>query len=107
VVVYEGLHNTRQHFIKEELVHLFDSVKHLYIVPSYLAREDQSLKLLTPDDLRLLLSAEAQTITDAAALDDNLRQTIITHLEAGDTVLCITAGGGNSLDEWLRTQFAA
>ena len=34
VVVYEGLHNTRQHFIRDELVHLFDGVKHLYIVPS-------------------------------------------------------------------------
>lgn len=107
VVVYEGLHNTRQHFIKEDLVHLFDSVKHLYIVPSYLAREDQSLKLLTPDDLKLLLSAKAQTITDSAGLDDNLRQTIIGHLDAGDTVLCISAGGGKSLDEWLRDTFAS
>ena len=51
VVVYEGLHNTRQHFIRDELVHLFDSVKHLYIVPSYLAREDESLELLTPEKL--------------------------------------------------------
>jgi UDP-N-acetylmuramate--alanine ligase len=107
VVVYEGLHNTRQHFIQDELRNLFDNVKHLYIVPSYLAREDTSLKLLTPDDLKLLLSAEAQTVTDAAALDDGLRQTIIRHLEAGDTVICISAGGGHSLDEWLREQFAA
>jgi UDP-N-acetylmuramate--alanine ligase len=107
VVVYEGLHNTRQHFIKEDLVHLFDSVKHLYIVPSYLAREDPSLKLLTPDDLKLLLSTQAQTVADSASLDDNLRQTIISHLEAGDTVLCISAGGGKSLDEWLRKTFAS
>lgn len=107
VVVYEGLHNTRQHFIKPELEHLFDNVKHLYIVPSYLAREDQSLKLLTPDDLKLLLSAQAQTITDATELNDTLRQTIIRHLEAGDTVLCISAGGGNSLDEWLRANFSS
>ncbi len=105
VVVYEGLHNTRQHFIKEELEHLFDGVKHLYIVPSYLAREDESLKLLTPDDLKLLLSARTQTITDAARLDSQLRMAIIKHLEAGDTVLCLSAGGGNSLDEWLREAF--
>lgn len=105
VVVYEGLHNTRQHFIKDDLQHLFDDVKHLYIVPSYLAREDESLKLLTPDDLKLLLSAQAQTVTDAAQLDDSLRTAIIGHLEAGDTVLCISAGGGHSLDEWLRKEF--
>ncbi|MFA5004447.1 MAG: Mur ligase domain-containing protein [Candidatus Saccharimonadales bacterium] len=105
VVVYEGLHNTRQHFIKAELVNLFDGVKKLYIVPSYLAREDESLKLLMPADLKLLLSAEAQTITEVSQLDKNLAQTIRKHLEAGDTVLCLTAGGGNSLDEWLRQQF--
>jgi UDP-N-acetylmuramate--alanine ligase len=107
VVIYEGLHNTRQHFIKEELRNLFDDVKKLYIVPSYLAREDESLKLLTPDDLKLLLSAESQTVTDTAALDSHLRDVIVRHLEAGDTVLCLTAGGGNSLDEWLRKEFQA
>lgn len=107
VVVYEGLHNTRQHFIKSELTHLFDSVKCLYIVPSYLAREDSSLKLLTPDDLKLLLSAQAQTVTTPAALDTTLSDKIREHLQAGDTVLCLTAGGGNSLDEWLRKEFVA
>jgi UDP-N-acetylmuramate--alanine ligase len=106
VVIYEGLHNTRQHFIKSELGDLFDGVKQLYIVPSYLAREDESLKLLTPDDLKLLLSAETQTVTEAAALDGALRSTIVHHLEQGDTVLALSAGGGGSLDEWLRQEFA-
>jgi UDP-N-acetylmuramate--alanine ligase len=105
VVIYEGLHNTRQHFIKDELQDLFNGVKQLYIVPSYLAREDQSLKLLTPEDLKLLLSIEAQTITESAALDDNLRQRIIQHLGNGDSVVCLSAGGGGSLDEWLRKEF--
>lgn len=105
VVIYEGLHNTRQHFIKAELTHLFDGVKKLYIVPSYLAREDASLKLLTPDDLKLLMSAETQTLTEAATLDAGLRETIARHLEDGDTVLCLSAGGGHSLDEWLRHEF--
>lgn len=105
VVVYEGLHNTRQHFIKDELNNLFDGVKKLYIVPSYLAREDTSLKLLTPDDLKLLLGAETQAITEPAVLDDKLRTAIIEHLSNGDTVLCLTAGGGHSLDEWLRATF--
>lgn len=105
VVVYEGLHNTRQHFIKDDLVHLFDGVKRLYIVPSYLAREDESLKLLTPDDLKLILTSETQTITEAAALDSQLRESIVKALGEGNTVLCLTAGGGHSLDEWLRQEF--
>ncbi len=107
VVVYEGLHNTRQHFIREELVNLFDGVKKLYIVPSYLAREDESLKLLTPDDLKLILANDTQTITEAATLNAKLRENIVKALENGNTVVCLTAGGGGSLDEWLRREFQA
>lgn len=107
VVVYEGLHNTRQHFIKDELTHMFDDVKQLYIVPSYLAREDESLELLTPTKLKSLLSDTAQAITKTAALNDALKEVVRHHLDAGDTVLCLTAGGGGSLDEWLRKEFVS
>lgn len=105
VVVYEGLHNTRQHFIKKELEHLFDSAKELYIVPSYLAREDPNLPLLSPSDLKNLLSPEAQSKAHPAELNDDLKQTIQKHLDQDDLVLCLTAGGGGSLDEWLRKNF--
>lgn len=106
VVVYEGLHNTRQHFIKDDLKHLFDSAKQLYIVPSYLAREDKSLHQFTPEDLRQLLSEPAQARTQPAALDIGLKAQIQKHAGNGDIVLCLTAGGGGSLDDWLRENFA-
>lgn len=106
IVVYEGLHNTRQHFIKDELRDLFAGIKGLYIVPSYLAREDKNLKLLTPSDLKALMNEEIQGYTYPAELDENLASTIRSHLEQGDLVLCISAGGGHSLDEWLRKSFA-
>jgi UDP-N-acetylmuramate--alanine ligase len=105
VVIYEGLHNTRQHFIKDELADLFAGLKHLYIVPSYLAREDASLKLLSPDDLKQLMTPEIQAYTDGATLNDDLAGAIKQHAAGGDLVLCITAGGGGSLDEWLRAHF--
>ena len=105
VVVYEGLHNTRQHFIKEDLKHLFDDVKHLYIVPSYLAREDKTLPLLAPSDLKELLSDQAKEKTTPSKLDDELEKAIRGHLSDRDTVVCISAGGGGSLDEWLRGKF--
>jgi UDP-N-acetylmuramate--alanine ligase len=105
VVVYEGLHNTRQHFIRDDLVHLFDSPKQLYVVPSYLAREDQSLELLTPEKLIEGLSEAARGKSEARLLNNELKETINRHLEDGDTVLCLTAGGGGSLDEWLRAEF--
>ena len=105
VVVYEGLHNTRQHFIKDELKDLFEDVKQLYIVPSYLAREDPDLAILTPDDLKQLMNEKTRSRTTATALDDRLKDAIKHHLYDGDLVLCLTAGGGGSLDEWLRTAF--
>jgi UDP-N-acetylmuramate--alanine ligase len=105
VVVYEGLHNTRQHFIKHELKTLFDGVKHLYIVPSYLAREDQSLPLLSPGDLKSLLSDTAKAKTTPTVLGPDLEHAISSHLVNGDTVVCISAGSGGSLDEWLRKSF--
>lgn len=105
IVIYEGLHNTRQHFIQGELVHIFDEVKRLYIVPSYLAREDQSLELLTPEKLREGLSEAARSKSVAVILDNSLKEVILAHLAAGNTVLCLSAGGGGSLDEWLRSTF--
>jgi UDP-N-acetylmuramate--alanine ligase len=105
IVIYEGLHNTRQHFIKDELKTLFDDVKQLYVIPSYLAREDPSLALLAPDDLLQLLSPKAQAHARAAGLDTDLAAAIRHHLDEGNIVLALSAGGGGSLDEWLRKEF--
>jgi UDP-N-acetylmuramate--alanine ligase len=105
IVVYEGLHNTRQHFIKNELKDLFKDVKGLYVVPSYLAREDQDLELLTPQKILDLLSIPAKSKASAAKLDENLKVSIKQHLGQGDLVLCLSAGGAGSLDEWLRKEF--
>jgi UDP-N-acetylmuramate--alanine ligase len=102
VVVYEGLHNTRQHFIKDELGSLFDEVKQLYIVPSYLAREDKNLVLLTPDKILDLLSNSAREHASGAQLNSELAENIKQHISSGDLVLCLSAGGAGSLDEWLR-----
>lgn len=104
VVVYEGLHNTRQHFIQDDLKHLFDSVKQLYVVPSYLAREDKKLALLSPEDIIALTTHPEKA--EPRQLDNKLQSTIAEHLAQGDLVLCLTAGGGNSLDEWLRETFS-
>lgn len=107
VVVYEGLHNTRQHFIKDSLRALFASTKKIYIVPTYLAREDPNLPLWSPDDIKSLFDPSTQERTEPAELSDTLAQNIHDHANAGDTVLCISAGGGGSLDEWLRQNFSA
>jgi UDP-N-acetylmuramate--alanine ligase len=103
VVVYEGLHNTRQHFIREQLTAMFDGIKKLYVVPSYKARENKSLEDLTPEKLVSLMKAPDERIS--AQLDSQLKQHIEFELSEGNLVLCLTAGGGGSLDEWLRKEF--
>ncbi len=105
VVIYEGLHNLRQHFIKGELVNLFNDVKQLYIVPTYLGREDPKQKTLSPAELVNMLSNSAKGRAAVAKLDDGLKNKIGHHLAEGDLVLCLTAGGVGSLDEWLRQEF--
>lgn len=103
VVVYEGLHNTRQHFIKDELAIMFKGVQKLYIVPSYLAREDKELELLTPEKLSRIIQHPPVRI--ASQLNNELKQHIDSEAKNGNLVLCLTAGGGGSLDEWLRNQY--
>ncbi|QQS18880.1 hypothetical protein IPL68_02360 [Candidatus Saccharibacteria bacterium] len=77
----------------------------LYVVPSYLAREDETLELLTPEKLIGNMDEHVMAHAEPAALEDHLKQRLQAHLESGDTVLCLTAGGGGSLDEWLRQEF--
>lgn len=103
IVVYEGLHNTRQHFIREQLKELFTGVKKLIVVPSYRAREDESLEDLTPEKLVDLI--EKPSDREPAELNDELKQ-LITKLSKDNLVICLSAGGGGSLDEWLRVNFS-
>jgi UDP-N-acetylmuramate--alanine ligase len=103
VVVYEGLHNTRQHFIKDQLTNLFTDAKKVYVVPSYLAREDESLEMLTPQKLCEIIQQPTEKVP--SELDDKLSFSIKDEISSGNLVLCLTAGGGGSLDEWLRQNF--
>lgn len=105
VVVYEGIHNLRQHFMKAEFKELFQGVKQLYVVPVYQGREDGKLEIITPEKILDLLSNPVKEKAEAAMLDDELKRHIHDHLAAGDLVIGFSAGGADSLDEWLRREF--
>ncbi len=105
VVVYEPLTNKRQHYIKDVYKDLFAGVKKLYWVPSYLTREDPDQHVLTPSELIQYMSNKE--IAEPAELNQNLLDKIKSHQEKGDLVVCISGGGGGSLDEWLRHQFTS
>lgn len=104
VVVYEPLTNRRQHYIKNDYKDLFSGIKKLYWVPSYLAREDPAQAVLTPAEL--IENMTNKEIAEPAELNTSLKNRIQNHMESGDLVVCLSGGGGNSLDEWLRQNFS-
>ena len=82
---------------------MFDGAQKVYVVPTYLAREDPKQAILTPQDIVNLLSVPGQGTP--SQLDEKLKNAIKAQADSGVTVLCLTAGGSGSLDEWLRQQF--
>jgi UDP-N-acetylmuramate--alanine ligase len=104
VVVYEPLTNKRQHEIKDQYKNMFQSVKKLYWVPSYLTREDPNQPVLSP--VELIENMDNKEIAEPADLNNELKSKISQHVSAGDLVVCLSGGGGGSLDEWLRNELA-
>lgn len=102
-VIYEPLTNRRQHYIKDDYKDCFAGAARLYWVPSYLAREDPNLPVLTPAELIPHISNA--DIAEPAKLDDTLLQKVNQHLANGDMVVLMGASGGGSADEWLREHF--
>jgi UDP-N-acetylmuramate--alanine ligase len=101
VVVYEPLTNRRQHFMKEQYLNSFKGAKKVYWIPSYLAREDPVQHILTPHELIRYLD----TNVDAVPAEMNEELWINIGAELNDSiVVCMSGGGGNSLDEWLRAK---
>lgn len=103
VVVYEPLTDRRQHYMIDEYKDCFEGATKVYWIPSYLAREDPSQSILSPEELIDHLSDPG--IAEARERDDSLKVTIQEHLDAGDMVVCMAGGGGGSLDDWLRENF--
>ncbi len=103
IIVYEPLTNRRQHYIRDQYKDSFKGAKKLYWVPSYLAREDPNLPMLTPADLLPSITEPADK--HSVELNDDLLETVKKHLADGDMVVAMGASGGGSLDEWLRAHF--
>lgn len=105
VVVYEPLTNRRQHYMLDDYKDCFDGAAKLYWIPSYLAREDDTQRIIPPSELIAHLNNPA--MAEALERDAKLKQVIQKHVDAGDMVVCMAGGGGNSLDDWLRQEFTA
>ena len=105
VVVYEPLTNRRQHYMLDDYKDCFAGASKLYWLPSYLAREDFGQRIIPPDELISHLNLDDPSIAEPAARDASLKRAILEHLKAGDMVVGMAGGGGDSLDDWLRQEF--
>jgi UDP-N-acetylmuramate--alanine ligase len=105
VVIYEPLTNRRQLHMLNDYHDCFEGAEHVYWIPSYLAREDPADRIVEPAELISHLADPA--IASPMLRDESLKGVIGKHLDAGDMVVGMAGGGGNSLDDWLRTEFSA
>ncbi len=97
VVVYEPHQNTRQAGLVNEYADAFEGVEKLYWLPTFLTREDASLKELKPADFIAVL--KNKKIAEAAELNEKLGEDLLKWHENGYLVLLMTAGPA---DAWLR-----
>ena len=105
IVVYEPLTNRRQHYMLNDYKDCFTGASKVYWAPSYLAREDPNQRIIPPEEL--ISHLDDPSIAVPAEMDGKLHQAIQQHLNQGDLVIGMAGGGGGSLDEWLRKEFAA
>jgi UDP-N-acetylmuramate--alanine ligase len=105
IVVYEPLTNRRQHFMMDDYDDCFAGAEHVYWTPSYLAREDPNQRVIPPAELIGHLTDPE--VAEPAELNEDLKDAITKHLHSGDMVVGMAGGGGGSLDEWLRQEFAS
>ena len=97
MVVYEPHQNTRQAGLVQEYADAFAGVERLYWLPTYLTREDESIKELKPGDFIDVL--ENKKIAEPAELGEELGEKLLGWHEKGYLVLLMTAGPA---DLWLR-----
>lgn len=93
-VVYQPHQNNRQHEVREGYKAAFARADKVFWLPTYLAREDPELAILTPADLMAGIDG-----AEAAELDDELARRILEEREAGRLVVLMSAG---TADRWLR-----
>lgn len=103
IVVYEPLTNRRQHYQIDDYKDCFSGAKQVYWIPSYLAREDPDQRVIPPS--KMIEHLSDPSIAKPMERDNALKDVIKQHLAAGDMVVAMAGGGGNSLDEWIREQF--
>ncbi len=100
VAIYEPHQNTRQHEVKDGYKSVFNHAKKVFWLPTYLTREDKSLKILTPEDF--IKDLDDPGIAEAVEMNDDLASRLKNLAKDGYLILLMTAGPA---DAWLRKIF--
>ncbi len=100
IAIYEPHQNTRQHEVFDGYKDAFLGIEKLFWLPTYLTREDKSLKILTPSDF--IASLENSEAGEPAEMDDALAKKIHELRNEDKLILLMTAGPA---DAWLRRNF--
>lgn len=99
VVIYEPHQNSRQHQVLDKYQGVFNGLDKLYMLPTFLTREDETLPVLTPTDL---IKASGFENAEPAKLDNKLLNEIKKWHDNGYLILLMSAGPA---DKWLRNNF--
>ncbi|MDL2327666.1 Mur ligase domain-containing protein [Ruminococcaceae bacterium OttesenSCG-928-A11] len=102
VIIYQPHQNERQLKMIDEYKDIFNGVKQLYWLPTFMPAGDRekSDKILQPEDfLKILKNISAKP----AEMNDDLWDAIEVHLASGDIVIAMSAG---TLDAWLREKLS-
>lgn len=100
VAVYEPHQNVRQHEIFEDYKDAFVGADKLYWLPTYLVREDPSLKVITPAEF--IASLSNSSIGEPAEANEELAEKLRDFQKQNYLILLMTAGPA---DAWLRKVF--
>ncbi len=96
VAVYEPHQNSRQHQVLDKYKDVFNGLTKLYMLPTFLTREDESLPVLTPGDL---ITASGFENAEPTELGEELSEEIKKWRDDGYLILLMSAGPA---DKWLR-----
>ena len=99
VVVYEPHQNTRQHEVFHLYKNVFRGVDHLFWLPTYLTRENQSLKIFTPSDFIKTLDNQVAAIS--AELNEDLKSKLKDLYQQNYLIILMSAGPA---DQWFRDE---
>jgi UDP-N-acetylmuramate--alanine ligase len=100
VIIYEPHQNTRQHQVKDQYKNVFAGVNKIFWLPTYLARKEADLKIITPEDF--IQTLDNKDVAEPAEMNDALAQTLREFHSQNNLILLMTAGPA---DAWFRQVF--